>query len=290
MKKGRYALYEPFCGSAALTMHLLGSRRQILPYQGSKWKIRRELTAVLHELGHLDPWAIHLNDQGPWGLAFQVLHRPVFLEALIATLEAWCAADPEELYRSLHGAKLQSNLVLDAAAFLFLQRLSYSGKAVSVDKEGRWKSPGFNKTSAYGTPATARFSEVKPMLPSLVRCLKENLRGMHWPADNVVMSQENALDCNPFRGESPAHLPRVAYLDPPYQGTTGYPHTDSLSVDQVVALAISLKEQGFRVLLSESESLEPLLELGWSMKILRGAPVDGKPFHTKNREILMVSP
>jgi hypothetical protein len=48
-----FHLVELCCGSAALTMHLLGKKKQqVVPYQGSKWKYRRELAQILADRGH----------------------------------------------------------------------------------------------------------------------------------------------------------------------------------------------------------------------------------------------
>ncbi len=82
--------------------------------------------------------------------------------ATIALLEAWAKEDPKARYDALHRSQASEDPATFAAEFLFLQRLSHSGKAVGLgammaEPWRRWVSPGLNKTSAYGTPSSARF-------------------------------------------------------------------------------------------------------------------------------------
>jgi hypothetical protein len=66
--------------------------------------------------------------------------------------------------------------------------------------------------------------------------------------------------CSDAREVDPGQLPEgtVAYMDPPYQGTTGYGH--DLDRDAVVALARRWADAGAVVCISEAEPIEAL---GW---------------------------
>src|SRR5690606_2116007 len=133
------------CGSAAFTLHLLGARRAILPYQGSKWRFRKELEAIAEELGFVGPPdRVVLTDPGPWGRVMGVLLRRSARQHLIEELERLAAMDASAVFERLQGAPVPEADSAFAAEFLFLQRLSFSGKAVGT-RRGCWASPGFNK-------------------------------------------------------------------------------------------------------------------------------------------------
>ena len=42
-------LYDVCCGSCAWPLHLIGSRKSLVPYMGTKWPIRKQLTIVAPE-------------------------------------------------------------------------------------------------------------------------------------------------------------------------------------------------------------------------------------------------
>lgn len=266
-----WTLIEPCAGSAAFTFHLLGARRAVLPYQGSKWRFRHALARKAAELGFVGaPETVLLTDPGPWGLALGVLVDPHERAELIGVLREMAGEDPQAVYARLHGASCPEDPVQFSAEFLFLQRLAFSGKAVGC-KGGKWASPGFNKTSAYGTPATERFGAVKPMVPSLIRTLTS------WklvPA-NVVTSKGLA-------GKAPAAVkaPTLVYLDPPYSRLTPYPDGD-MAYTQVIRLAKTWRAAGAAVMVSEQEEL-PLDD--WSRARLYAGRKDTSPFRGKQEE------
>lgn len=275
-----FHLVELCCGSAALTLHLLGAKRQIVPYQGSKWKLRHGLTSVLTEMGHTHLRRVTLNDVGPWGCTWRSLSHPTGLQITIGELEAYVQRDPRHVYEELQGS---SAMASSAAKHLFLQRLSVNGKAVgTVDIDGipHWKSPGFNTTSAYGKSGTDRFGEVRPMIPSLIRVLK-SLEMIRWPSTHVL--QMDAMDV----GVPVSDIPLVVYIDPPYMETTAYPN-GHLSRHDVVELARRWARSGATVLVSEKEPLVELQSDGFASHILCPPSKDKKPFQLKHAEFLMV--
>ena len=247
-------LIEPCAGSAALTLSLLGADAGLMPYQGSKWRLRRELHAVLAEAGALGrPRRVVLTDTGPWGWVWPLLLvDPRTRSAVADALEELGSREPRELYDELQGAAYLRDPV-GAAQFLFLQRISYCGKAVS-GLGGRWCSPGFNPVSAYGVPETERFGWVRPQVPSLV----ERIR---------ALPTVELLEADPGG-------PAVVYLDPPYAGTTGYPD-GSMSRAEVVALALRHAREGRTVLVSEAEPVGELVAAGWRVTELT-AGVEGR--------------
>ena len=271
-----FHLIELCCGSAALTMHLLGATRQIVPYQGSKWKVRRELAGLLHRMGHTDLQQITLNDIGPWGRTWKSLCHPMGLAIIKAKLEHYASRDPREVYDELQGQPLEGSC---AAEHLFLQRLSFRGKAVgtvTVDGDEHWKSPGFNPDSAYGSNRE-NFGKIKPLVPSLIRVLGK-VQDLKWPRTTV-----SQLDAGDVRVRRSA-IPLVVYIDPPYVGTTAYPN-GGLDRAAVVDLAVSWAQRGATVIVSEQESVYQLFDHGFGSVMLKAPSSDGKLFQTKGAEV-----
>jgi len=278
-----YTLVERCCGSAALTFHLLGAKRAVVPYQGGKWRYRKDIGALLGELGFKGPpTRVVLTDPGPWGRVVRVLldlpRGSRYRTGSI--LHSWTGMDPRGVYGCLQGATAapDSEPTAFAAEFLFLQRLAHSGKAVGLTVDGRWASPGFNKTSAYGTPGTDRFGEVHPMIPVLVDVIRAYERDLPVRAPDDVLTSDNEIA---FEAVGPV----VEYLDPPYEGTTKYPngHMDRA---EVVTLALAAQARGATVLVSEARPIADLVDRGdWKAFCLRVNRSSGaSPFKSKGGE------
>lgn len=272
-------LVEPCAGSAALTLFLMGAKRQVVPYQGSKWKLRRDIVGLLPPTEPLE--SIWLNDPGPWGPTWFMLYH--HKDWVISVLQKYEEEDPKTVYDRLQGQTTPSTgSPAFAAQFLFLQRLSHSGKAVGLrgPRGGgylQWNSPGFNKTSAYGTPATFhpdgshKFGEVKPMIPSLIRVLEK--ADWKWP-DKVRFTWMCA-------SEMDIEEDSTVYFDPPYAGTTGYPGFH-LGRQQVKDLSQKWLEQGATSIhISEAEPLGPM-----AVCLSDVRKDDGSPFKSKGAEWL----
>jgi hypothetical protein len=285
-----YTLIERCCGSAALTFHRLGAKKSILPYQGGKWRYRHALSMLLDELGvHGPPARVVLTDAGPWGgmVTRVLLGLPRGArQEVVATLQKWVKNDPKEVYDRLHGEPASRGTPVRVAEFLFLQRLAHSGKAVGLSKDDRWMSPGFNKTSAYGTPATGRFGAIRPMIPVLIGVLQSYEEDLtHLVADDLLTAQTDAA-ASVGRGYSDHEVRGrvVEYIDPPYAGVTPYPGAH-LQRGTVVEMALAARRRGATVLVSEAEPIAELIEQGWAARELRTGRSSGtSPFKSKKGE------
>jgi site-specific DNA-adenine methylase len=262
-----YKFIEGFCGSSAISIYLCG-QKSLLPYQGSKWKFRKQISALINENGFIGkPQEIHLYDIGPWDIVLKTLISSK--KEVIQLLNDFNKKDPRELYTLLNKSKIPDDHISLTAEFLFLQRLSFSGKAVGTT-HGFWDSPGFNKTSAYGLKATSKFGEIKPMIVSLIKRINENNfnsiplttigKFLPYPKENVLNT--------------------VVYLDPPYQGSTKYPDGD-VSRNNLIDLGLAWYKAGALVLISESE---PIKELNWKEFKISEKSFNKVNFQNKNEE------
>ena len=296
---GQFHLVEPCSGAAALTLRLLGAKRQLLPYQGSKWRLSKQLVPILAERGCTELVSVHLGDTGPWGHTWGLLrHNPHWI---LSVLREMAAEDPRVVYDRLHKAPTPSvGSPTYAAEHLFLQRLSHSGKAVGV-RDRCWRSPGFNETSANGKPATDRidpkngkrykFGPIKPMIPALIRQIEA---GWAWPAHwqssctsaSNILGQYRMLELANGRL---AGIPIVVFLDPPYARSTRYPNGHMTRLE-VVTTARLFAELGFFVVVAEAEPIDLLVDKGWEARCLKLAPGHDSPFRAKGEEWVTLSP
>jgi hypothetical protein len=251
-----WTLVEPCCGSASLTLHLLGARQKLVTYQGSKWPWRRQIEALLVRLGYWGPpSSVLLSDAAPWAVAVaRTLWDPLAVAAVLEPLVEEGAREPEAVYRRLQGGRVPQDQVQLAAELLWLQRMAWSGKAVGT-RHGRWSAPGLNTTSARGAAKTERFGEVKPQGTALLYAVRQlrpfgDVGGLVGLWDPLVV-----------RGLS--ERPMVL-LDPNYQDTTGYPD-GSLTRAEVLDLAQGYHAAGATVLVCEAE---PLPLPGWRTECL----------------------
>ena len=277
-----YTLIELCCGGAALTLHLCGARRSLVPYQGGKWRFRETLATLMRDAGYDGvPRRVELYDPGPWGIAAGAVIRSSTRAGLIDRLDLLSRLDARTVFDVLQGHRVPEDPVEFAAQFLFLQRLSYSGKAVGV-RDHIWRSPGFNSSSAYGVAGTERFGDVNPMIPSLVKTLR-SYSGLVEP---------ERLECRQSGAVAPLARcaePTIVYLDPPYSGSTAYPDAE-LDRAGVVALARAWHEAGALVMISEGEAIEELVEEGWHKRNIYVGRQDTSPFRGKQEEWVTLSP
>jgi hypothetical protein len=247
-----------------------------MPYQGSKWRHRRALEAIVRKLGFVGaPDRVVLVDVGPWAATMaQVLHSESRL-AVIELLRELGARDPREVYLELQGRMLPRSHVQLAAEHLFLQRLAYSGKAVGFSALYCWRSPGFNKSSAYGIEATDRFGTVNPMIPSLIATL-ESYDVLPEVAVTGICGRARKPWCE-------VKQPTLVYLDPNYQGSTSYPNGE-MDRQEVLERARGYHTSGASVMVSEAEPLEELISQVWSSKCIDEGRKDSSRFRGQQEE------
>jgi len=284
-----FRLYEPCAGSAALTLYLMGASEQLLPYQGNKWRLAPRIAQILAMRGCVDLSAVHLADPGPWGTVWTLIGKGVAeRQRLTVMIRELVQLDPRETYDRIVQEPCPEDPAELAARFLFLQRLSPAGRAVGwTDPPRRWKTAGFNKSSAYGTRATQDFGGVRPMLPYLVECL-ERLDGLRWPGSFSAASDSFEYPARPPKAWIPERT--VVFIDPPYLGTTGYLGDAVLSRDAVVRNARTWCKWGALVLISEAEPIAPLMDAGWEAHQLKAAEKTGHAGWSQYDEWITVSP
>lgn len=245
-----WTLVEPCCGSAALSLHCIGARRSLIPYQGSKWSLRKQLRELLPDG---PPGSIALDDAS-WIWPITVEHAVSRTQWVLEQLEPLVEAgskDPEAVFRRLSGGPVPHDLDRLAAHTLWLQRMSYRNKAIAVI-DYKWVAHGMDTTAAYGRAATDKFGEVKPLGPALLKSV-EGLQDLFFGRFTSINDVDPASS--------------VVYIDPPYNGTTGY-RAGGMSREDVIAMALDWHELGARVIISEAE---PINITGWSHKMIRGA-------------------
>jgi hypothetical protein len=127
----------------------------------------------------------------------------------------------------------------DVAAWLFLQGGSF-----------QYRGPQAGIGRPEGNPGSDGFGEVRPML-DIVGDGAIALGALPWPPSSIATDARLPI---------PADLPpgSVAYIDPPYQNTTGY--ANDLPRHEVEEIARRWKDAGALVVISEAE---PIALPGW---------------------------
>jgi len=274
-----WTMIEPFAGTAALSMHLLGAKKQVVPYQGSKWKYRHTLKDLVRNYYRYRPQRVVLADTGPW-LDVHQSFRDGQLPEVISILHRLAQGDPRDWFEVLNKGEVRGLPPVRAAEFLFLQRLAFRGKAVGI-VNGEWRSPGFNTDSAYGKAASDSFGKINPMVPRLVELLR-NYRASPPPDTLLFAEAQSVLE---WVLQSSLKHRACVYMDPPYAGTTGYP-TGGVTMSEVVEMALEFKDSGAMVMVSHNEPIEALISDGWYSLDLRAKTTHKKPFQSKKREFV----
>lgn len=312
MSPMRANLIELCCGSAGLTLYALGAKHPgLMAYQGSKWRARKPLTAVLAYRGITELRPVLLNDAGPWGDTWNLLLDSTTLALTIEHLQKYAdqvpstpVVKPEKhpmrmLYDAIHGAELPlSTDPLFAAQHLFLQRISVNGKAVGT-RNGKWISPGYNRDSAEGSKRKT-FGVIHPMIPQLAKLLSTWSSTLDWGlieerwTDPISGPQHRPLikttRCDARDIPVEVEEPTVVYIDPDYVNATGYPNGE-LPRPDLVDLSMRWASKGALVMISEAEPIEELTKRGWeAIQIASPNPTNASPFKSKKPEWVTLSP
>ena len=160
----------------------------------------------------LPPEMLIMVDRGPWGAFWRAVGSGEFDCGRLESVAAWLPDDPSEVKGRLEEIASRPADGDAVYVFLLLQAGSFGGKAVGL-RGGRWITHGFR---SYWTPRPGcnRKSPVNPMMPM--------------PATILARMREIVRRCSGLlglvadvAGFAPPE-PAVAYIDPPYEGTTDY--------------------------------------------------------------------
>ena len=215
-----------------------------VPIMGNK---RLYSEQILSMMGVSSPSRIVLVEPGEWGRTLRVMFDSS--HAVANVLESWVGLNDRALFDSLRGSKPSVDCIVRAAAHLYLSSRTYRGKPVYPEGVG-WKTHGFDpeyrQPKVMGPNTHARgWSNPRPKLAEKIRLFAA------WRGPPVVV----------VTGDAKNVLPRRAwvYIDPPYEGSTGYPH--KLCRKEVLTLAQAWADVGAIVGISEAEPL--CSALGW---------------------------
>lgn len=167
---------------------------------------------------------IYMVDAGPWGLFWQTIGNGDFS---IDQMRYYCSLIPEKDHIKEFMEDLSKQEVNQDAVYIFLllQASSFGGKAIWI-KDNRWQNCTF-RSYWKPTATSSRRSPVNPMMPMADTILKrleiimDQMQGVHGLCHNIVYSGDllSALNINYF------NVNDIVYIDPNYQGTTGYGFT-----------------------------------------------------------------
>lgn len=182
------------------------------------------------------PEVLHLNDPGLWGCIWTCLSSSQGSIAVAGVIDSWVHEEPRALFERLKRWNYDGGDTETAAAALCKIAATYGGGEI-----GGFKGPHKLRPSVDG------------FIPNR-RTLAARVRRFRWP---VPVAAEKTC-------ASKAKVPAGAwvYIDPPYQGTSGY--LNHFSRQSVVSVAQRLVQEGCHVAVSEGEPIVELLDLGWT--------------------------
>jgi len=237
---------ELCCGTAGVSQYVVGGwrLRALTAYQGGKI---RYASAILAALGAWDrPDRLVLCDAGPWARVWQTLlvdHRWGDVQGHLAEL-ARGQLQGAALFQSLATCPPPADSAKWAATFLALQSASARGRPITYRPDS-WRTAGYAHLSKAAVAKGFRDRLRPGLLARRVRALS----GLGWPPTTV-------MHCG--ADDVPVQADAVVYIDPPYEGTTGY--ADDLPRGQLLDLAKRWATAGAVVAISEAE---PLPLAGW---------------------------
>ena len=320
---GRPRLWaELCCGSAAVTLKLLGGRHATPPisYMGSKRGLAIQILACLGLRSGIGADRVVLCDAGPWAHVWAVLADPSRCAEVATILRGWADEDPRALWERLreeHRGEWDGWGAERAAGWLTIR----AAKTRADGEADRWMGPCANRPDCDGYHPSR--SEIATRVESVAAWLQVGAwsfrRGYHesgfnagiaYPSEFRAHSGEVGhrppdtveLTAGRLPSEIPAPLAIFAgnaadvpipddcegvfvYCDPDYQGTTGYAHTFPRA--DVLATARRWSDAGAVVCVSEAE---PLPLDGWHHVDITGARVGQKrTFSKQQREFLTMN-
>lgn len=232
---------EPCAGAAAAALYLVDRLQPPVAWRGGK---RRYAVAVsdvfgVHpgDLEHIELW-----DPGSWGWVWPVLLDPDQREEVLDLLcIAWeHADDAESLWRDV--AEEPPNQGLSRVArWLILQAGNFHGREVH-ERDGRWVTHGYARPSEGALSRSGSCWSIERLVHRLHALQR-------WTVPTTVRHRallgEHAAELGP--GD-------LVYLDPVYQGTSGYAH--DLERGELLLFAAQARAHGAHVVISEAEPLD----------------------------------
>lgn len=174
---------------------------------------------------------IVMCDAGPWGFVWSEIANGKFS---LTTLKRYIDAtpnDPALVYGFIVELSQTPTDVDTPYIFLMLQSAAYGGKQVEI-RNNRWAS-SYRKLWKTHNKITHTMAPIAPRLYERAAQVAEKMNG-------VSMRHARAEDCRWSEIN-------VMYIDPPYEGTTGY----QFSIDVSAFIA----KQNCRVFVSEAKPL-----------------------------------
>lgn len=232
---------ELCCGSAAVTLRLLGGQRctPLVPYQGGKRKFSGAILDVLGLRAGGGASEVVLCDAGPWGLVWQQITTGVDLAPYMT---GWNELDDDEQaadFKVMAGTwSAIEHPAARAAAWLWLTQRSFGGKGPHAGGVSRRIKMG----------PKSKHSPWRHTIDAPVPAL-DRLGDLPWPKTTV--HHGDVRDVRAIEGAT-------MYIDSDYRGTTSY--GSSLPRADLIALLRRWDHAGAVVVASEAE---PLPIPGW---------------------------
>lgn len=284
---------ELCCGSAAVTLRLIGGRFAVPPvsYIGSK---KSYAGAILYTVGlrsGIGADAVVMVEAGPWAAVWRTLIDPATCAETARVLRSWAAEDPKALWDRLRADRPRGNPPAEAAAWIWLHGRSYGSKGEDAGFDGgheagaykpdqaaiadrlvqmaglRWPADPiraawaaewiFQQNFGYGGLAGAGQSGFNYFEKTSVSTIADRMAEMPraaWPGATAVIQADVATIMPPPNLPDPTFV----YMDPPYEGVTGYLH--DLPRASVIEVAQRWANAGAWVIVSEDD---PLPIPGW---------------------------
>lgn len=174
------------------------------------------VSLAIVEQGH-PPDKVVMVDRGPWGTFWEAIGSGTFDFARFEQIVATLPSDPRDIKAKIEQMHRETPDVGDIPyVFLLLQAAAIGGKAVSIEG-GRWRRGAGYRDFWEPTATSSRRSHVNPMMPmpstilARVSEIMERMRGVTGMCADAATIR--------------AVPSSVAYIDPQYEGTTGYPYS-----------------------------------------------------------------